>query len=52
MPELSRPSLIESMGLHPLRERLRQAAVALRGAEDVPPSRFDRTGLALLRQDV
>jgi len=43
------PGLIESMGLSPLRERLRQAAVALRGAEDVPPSRFDRTSLAVLR---
>jgi len=37
------------MGLHPLGERLRQAAVALRGAEDVPPSRFDRSSLAVLR---
>jgi len=37
------------MGLLPLGERLRQAAVALRGAEDVPPSRFDRTSLAVLR---
>jgi hypothetical protein len=45
----SRPSLVESMGLSPLRVRLRQAAVALRGAEDVPPSRFDRTSLAVLR---
>ena len=49
MSRYPRPSLLESMGLHPFRERLRQAAVALRGAEDVPPSRFDRTSLTLLR---
>lgn len=45
----SRPSLIESLGLRPFRERLRQTAVVLRGAQDVPPSRFDRSSLALLR---
>jgi len=49
MTRPARPSLAESMGLHPLGERLRQAAVALRGAEDVPPSRFDRSSLAVLR---
>ncbi len=49
MTRPTRPSLIESMGLKPLGERLRQAAVALRGAEDVPPSRFDRSSLKLLQ---
>ena len=46
------PSLIESMGLLPLSERLRQAAVALRGAEDVPPSRFDHSSLTMLNPRV
>ena len=43
------PSLIESLGLRPWRERFRQAAIAPCGAEDVPPSRFDVTSLRLLR---
>ena len=42
------PSLTESLGLHPLPERLRQARVALAGAEDVPKSRFDLTSLSIL----
>ena len=46
------PSLIESMGLLPLSERLRQAAVALGGAEDVPPSRFDHSSLNMLNPRV
>ena len=37
----------EMMGLSPWRERFRQAMIALRGEEDVPPSRF---GLSSLRQ--
>ncbi len=37
----------EIMGLSPLPERLRQARVALRGEQDVPPSTF---GLSSLRQ--
>jgi murein DD-endopeptidase len=37
----------EALGLHPWRERYRQARIALRGQEDVPPSRF---GLSSLRQ--
>lgn len=36
------------MGLLPLRERGRQALIALRGDEDVPPSRYDRSSLKLL----
>ena len=46
------PSLIESLGLRPLPERLRQAAVALRGAEDVPPSSFDHSSLTMLNPRV
>ena len=42
------PSLTESLGLHPLPERLRQAKVALAGAEDLPKSRFDLSSLSLL----
>jgi len=38
--------------LFPLGQRLRQAAVALRGAEDVPPSRFDRSSLRMLNPRV
>lgn len=36
------------MGLLPLRERGRQALIALRGDTDVPPSRYDRSSLKLL----
>ncbi len=43
-----RPSIIESMGLLPLRVRGRQALIALRGDEDVPPSRYDASSLKLL----
>lgn len=42
------PSLTESLGLHPLPERLRQAKMALAGADDVPKSRFDYTSLSIL----
>jgi murein DD-endopeptidase MepM/ murein hydrolase activator NlpD len=42
------PSLVEALGLHPPAERFRQAMVALRGAEDVPPSRADLSSLRLL----
>lgn len=44
----NRPSLTEAMGLHPLPERLRQAKVALAGADDLPKSRFDLTSLSIL----
>ncbi len=44
-----RVGLREALGLLPLRERLRQAAIALRGAPHVPPSRWDRSSLALVR---
>ncbi len=37
----------EAMGLHPPRERFRQAMITIRGEEDVPPSQF---GLSSLRQ--
>ena len=39
----------EALGLHPWRERYRQALIALRGQEDVPPSRFDLSSLRQLR---
>ncbi|MFW6052003.1 MAG: M23 family metallopeptidase [Myxococcota bacterium] len=42
------PSIAESLGLRPLNERMRQAMVALRGAEDVPPSQFGLSSLRLL----
>jgi murein DD-endopeptidase MepM/ murein hydrolase activator NlpD len=42
------PSLVESLGLRPFGERLRQAKVALRGAEDVPPSKMGLSSLRLL----
>lgn len=46
--EFERPSLVESMGLTPPRERLRQALIALRGDVDVPPSKFGLSSLRLL----
>ena len=46
--QFERPSLVESMGLLPLRERGRQALIALRGDEDVPPSKFGTSSLRLL----
>ncbi|MDH3214545.1 MAG: M23 family metallopeptidase [Myxococcales bacterium] len=39
----------EALGLHPWRERYRQALIALRGQEDVPPSRFGLSSLKQLR---
>jgi hypothetical protein len=44
----NRPSLLESMGLLPFSERMRQARIALGGDEDVPKSRFDPSSLRLL----
>jgi hypothetical protein len=46
--DLTKPHLAEALGLRPIRERYRQALVALRGEEDVPPSRFDLSSLAQL----
>jgi len=46
--QFERPSIIESMGLLPLRERGRQALIALRGDEDVPPAKFGLSSLRLL----
>lgn len=39
----------EAMGLHPLGERYRQAKIALRGEDDVPPAQFGLSSLMLLR---
>lgn len=47
--DLSMPGMAEAMGLRPWRERYRQALVALRGEEDVPPSLFDLSSLTQLR---
>lgn len=44
----SRLSLAETFGLSPLSVRLREALLTFRGGEGVPPSRFDRTSLAIL----
>jgi murein DD-endopeptidase len=44
-----RVRLVEALGVTPVRERWRQALVALRGEVDVPPSRFDRSSLFQLR---
>lgn len=47
-----RPSVLEMFGLSPLRARARQAAIALRGAEDVPPALYDTSSLWMLRPRV
>lgn len=39
----------EILGLTPVGERAAQAWIAIRGAEGVPPSRYDRSSLRLLR---
>ena len=39
----------EGLGLHPWRERYRQAMIAIRGQEDVPPSLFDLSSLKQLK---
>ena len=52
-PDPSAPlRFTELLGLSPWRERWRQALVALRGEEDVPPSRFDLSSLRMLRPRV
>jgi murein DD-endopeptidase len=43
------PGWVETFGLSPLPERLREMLVTFRGAEGVPPSRFDRTSLGIFR---
>ena len=51
-PDRQQPPLrlfAEAMGLHPWRERYRQALIALRGQEDVPPSQFALSSLLMLR---
>jgi hypothetical protein len=45
---MSMPSLVESVGRTPPRERLRQALIAIRGDEDVPPAKFGVSSLRLL----
>lgn len=49
MDTTDRIGLREALGVTPLGERARQALVALRGAPHVPPSRWDRSSLALIR---
>ncbi len=48
----ARVPLTEAMGIRPVRERARQALVALRGEEDVPPSRWGLSSLAQLRPKI
>ena len=40
-----KPNLIQAMGLTPLRQRLKQAAMVFRGAEDVPPMKIGLSGI-------
>jgi len=42
----------EALGLSPWRERYRQALIAIKGQQDVPPSQFDLSSLRLLRPRV
>ncbi len=49
MRSFTRPSIVEVFGLSPLGLRARQALTALRGAEHVPPSRFDGSSLRMLQ---
>jgi len=49
MPYGPRVTFVEAMGLSPWRTRLGQALVALRGEDDVPPSRFGLSSLSQLR---
>lgn len=44
-----RPGVAEALGVLPLRERWRQALIALRGEADVPASRFGPSSLLQLR---
>ena len=48
-PEPKLRLFAEAMGLHPWRERWAQALIAIRGQEDVPPSRFDLSSLKQLK---
>lgn len=48
MRRANRPSILESIGLLPFQERMRQARIALAGDEDVPKSSFDMSSLRLL----
>ena len=48
MRRANRPSILESIGLLPLKERMRQARIVLAGDEDVPKSSFDPSSLRLL----
>lgn len=46
---MKRLSVLETFGLSPLPLRARETWIALRGAEGVPPSRFDTTSLGVLK---
>ncbi len=47
--DTTHPSLVEAMGLRPLGLRLGQTLVALRGTDDVPPTRLGLSSLRTLR---
>jgi len=46
--DLSKPGLLESWGVRPFGDALRQAGIALLGAEDVPASKTGESSLSLL----
>jgi len=46
--DVRRPSFVETLGLSPPRQRLREALIAIRGAPGVPPARYDVSSLSML----
>lgn len=42
----------ETVGLHPFKLRMKQAKIAIKGEEDVPPAQYDLSSLKQLRPDL